>query len=56
MNFNGALLESMIYALAYVEYVAKRYLWPSLAALRENAANRHTVGYAQSAEPCLHWE
>lgn len=28
MNFNEALLESMIYALAYVECVAKRYSWP----------------------------
>lgn len=28
MHFNEALLESMIYALAYVECVAKRYSWP----------------------------
>lgn len=27
MHFNEALLESMIYALAYVECVAKRYSW-----------------------------
>lgn len=44
MNFNEALLESVIYALAYVECVAKRYSWSAQPALRGNRGNRQRAG------------
>lgn len=52
MNFNEALLESMIYALAYVECVAKRYSWPPLAALRGKKGSAQSTKLRQHSE----WE
>lgn len=49
MNFNEALLESVIYALAYVECVAKRYSWSAQPALRGNRGNRHREGLVLEA-------
>lgn len=49
MNFNEALLESVIYALAYVECVAKRYSWSAQPALRGNRGNRHGEGLVLEA-------
>lgn len=49
MNFNEALLESVIYALAYVECVAKRYSWSAQPALRGNRSNRHREGLVLEA-------
>lgn len=59
MHFNEALLESMIYALAYVECVAKRYSWPAHLHHRRRLLSEGTEAVdreRESAESTKLWQ